>query len=131
VEDKICIDTDVLADFLRDKDYAVKWMDENKNKNLATTSINIFELYYGAQKYHNPQAATTSVDKLREMLKSLNLTDNSAKRAGKILADLEKGGNMIDIKDILIGSIALEGEYMLKTNNKKDFGRMKELKLSD
>ena len=51
MEDKICLDTDFLVNFLRNKKEEADFIKENEiSKNLATTYINLFELYYGAYK---------------------------------------------------------------------------------
>ena len=51
MENKICIDTDILVDFLRNEEKAVEFIKEHEERNeLATTHINLFELYYGAYK---------------------------------------------------------------------------------
>lgn len=129
MEDKISLDTDVLADFLRNKEYAINWFNENKDKKLFTTSINMFELYYGAYKFYEPKKALDPIKKLKKSLSILNLTDKSANIAAKKLVELEKQGNAIDLKDLLIASIILNEGFNLKTNNKKHFERIKELNL--
>jgi len=49
--------------------------------------------------------------------------------AGKIRADLEAQGNIIDFRDIFIGSIALKNDYYLLTRNIDHFKRIPNLKL--
>jgi len=45
----IVVDTDILIDLLREKEYALLKIEElEKNQELATTDINAFELYFGA-----------------------------------------------------------------------------------
>ncbi len=45
----IVVDSNVLIDLLREKEYAVNKIKElEKNEELATTDINAFELYFGA-----------------------------------------------------------------------------------
>ena len=51
MEDKICLDTDILVNFLRNKKEEVDYIQKHEGKVIfATTPINIFELYYGAYK---------------------------------------------------------------------------------
>ncbi len=131
MEDEICLDTDILADFLRDKPYAIEWIKQNQKKTLATTVINMFELYYGAYKSNNSEKNFNSVNELKNQLLILDFDDRAAQRAAKIFRELEKNGKIIDIKDILIGSVVLVNDFSFKTNNKKDFERIKELRLCD
>ena len=52
-----------------------------------------------------------------------------ARIAGKLKVMLEETGFAIDIRDLLIGAIALSNDLSLKTNNKKHFERMKKFGL--
>src|SRR3989344_8589116 len=130
MENLICLDTDILVDFLRNKQEISKWIkDREKDSVLASTTINVFELYYGAYLSNNIEKNVEAVDKLTARLKILNLNTIIVKKAGKIKADLEKSGEQIDFRDILIGSIAMFENFNIKTNNKKDFCKIQELKV--
>ena len=59
----------------------------------------------------------------------LDFDNEAATKAAKIFYELEKNGNIIDIKDILISAIVLVNDFSFKTNNKKDFKRIKGLRL--
>lgn len=126
---EICLDTDVLIDFLRGKRKiveAIKTLEEKHE--LLTTSINIFELYYGA--YRTGRGGNVkAVDELAERLEILKLTEQSAKISGEILAELESDGGAIEFRDILIAGIAIENDATLFTGNKRHFQRVKGLKL--
>jgi len=126
---EICLDTDILIDFLRGERKIVdtiKTLEEEHE--LLTTSINIFELYYGAHKTGKDKNVR-AVDELTGRLEILKLTERSAKISGKILAELESEGKVIDFRDILIAGIAMENDVTLFTRNKKHFQRVKGLKL--
>ena len=130
MEDAVCIDTDFLIDLLREKEEAVSWFKNNEdNFKLATTTINLFELYYGAHKSIDAENNILEVDNLIDGLTILNLDSESAREAAKQFSRLSSEGNIMDIKDIFIGSIALTSKYKLKTHNKKDFERIKGLKV--
>ncbi len=130
MEESICLDTDFLVDLLRNKSDAVAWLSENIEKStIYTTLINIFELYYGAYKSINPEKKIGDVEKLIERIDILNLSTNSVKEAANQLSKLEEKGNVIDIKDLLIGTFALTNGFALKTNNKKYFERIENLKI--
>ncbi len=127
--EKICLDSDILIDFLRNKKEAVEFIKQHENVNiLGTTLINLFELYYGAS-LRNSQKEILAIEILKERLALLNLQPASAQKAGEIAAELEKSGQMLDFRDILIGTISLMHGFSLKTYNKKDFTRIHELKL--
>lgn len=124
MEDSICLDSDFLIDFLRNKPEAVNWIKENEEKVLATTIINAFELYSGAYRAKDCEEKLTALKKLLEKLKILNFSLKSAEKAGKQDALLEKSGKAIDKRDLFIGIIALTEGFSIKTNNKKHFQRI-------
>ena len=131
MENKICLDTDFLINFLRNGKKEAEFVKENELKNnLATTYINAFELYYGAYKSSNKQENIKHLALLLARLELLNLSEESVKKVGEILAALEKEGKAIEFRDILIGTIALVNNFSIKTNNIKHFNRIKELKVN-
>ena len=127
MEDKVCLDTDFLVNFLRNKSAEVHYVLENEHKVLLTTTfINLFELYYGAYKSKRKDNVM-KVDELQHRLKILNLSLEAVRNAGEVVAELERNGNSIDFRDLLIGCIAKTEGFCLKTNNKKHFERIPEL----
>ena len=50
---------------------------------------------------------------------------------GKLKADLEKDGKIIDDADLFIAACALANDAVLVTNNEKHFKRIKGLKLAN
>ncbi len=124
MEKKICLDTDFLVNFLRNKKEEVEFIIENDNNILATTLINLFELYHGVYKYKEIQNNLMKLEELASRLIILNLSQESVKKAGQIASELEKSGNSIEFRDLLIGCVAQEEGYCLKTNNKKHFERI-------
>ena len=127
MEDKLCLDTDFLVNFLRNKKEEVDFIVENESKSvLATTFINLFELYYGAYKSRRVENVI-KLEEITHRLTLLNLSREAVKRAGTLLVVLEQQGNTIDFRDLLIGSIAQTEGFCLKTNNKKHFQKIPEL----
>ncbi len=127
VEDKICLDSDFLIDFLRNKKETVEWLKEYEKKvDLATTIINAFEIYHGEFKIKNN---AVHIDNLLKNLNVLNLSIEIVKKAGEIATNLEKEGNIIEFRDILIAATVISNNYSLKTNNKKHFERIKGLRI--
>ncbi len=128
--DKICLDTDFLADLLRKNPSAEAFVKEHEQKvGLATTYVNLFELYNGAFTSERKETNLKAVELLKERLVLLNLTDNSVKSAGQLLAQLKKEGTLIDFRDLFIGCIAREHNYAIKTNNIKHFSKIPNLRI--
>lgn len=126
--DKICVDSDVLINFLRNEEWAVAFIIENGEKHeLATTDINAFELYYGAFLSEKKSENVKQVDQLLERITVLPYSTTIAKQSGALLADLKKEGKTIDFRDLFIGTIALAHGCKLKTNNTSHFNKIKGL----
>src|SRR3989344_1045564 len=126
--ENICLDTDVLVGFLRNKKEAIAYIEANEFSNiLATTYVNLFELYYGAMLSNSVEQNLAALEKIQKRLTILNLSKESVKIAGKMLAELEKKGNTIDFRDLLIGTTALAQGFSIKTYNIKHFSKIKEL----
>ncbi len=128
----IVIDTDVLIDLLRGKEYAVSKIRElEKKEELATTDINAFELYFGA---YNSRDKTRNISSTKGLLKTLTLLhtrEESMETAGRIFAEKRAKGKMIEIRDMLIAAIALQNGYKLLTNNREHFEWIEGLALQE
>lgn len=128
MENMICLDSDFLIDVLRNKEESKKWLEENKDKILCTTIINIFELFYGAYK-SNRKKEIDSCNELLDDLPILELSINAAKRSANVAADLDKTGKPIGFRDVFIAGIVLTENISLKTNNKKHFENIEDLQI--
>lgn len=132
MENKICLDTDFLVNFLRNSKEEAEFIKKNETENeLATTYINLFELYYGAYKSQETENNLKAISLLLSRLNVLNLSEDSAKKAGEILVKLEKEGKTIEFRDIFVGTIALINNYSIKTSNIKHFNRIEGLNILD
>jgi len=132
MEDKICLDTDFLVNFLRNNEEEIEFIKKNEvNKDLATTYVNLFELYYGAYKSNKKNINLKAISVLLSRINILNFSNESVQKAGEILAKLEREGKSIEFRDIFIGTIALVNNYSIKTNNTKHFNRIEGLNILD
>jgi predicted nucleic acid-binding protein len=127
---KICIDTDVLIDNLRNSEKVVNYiMDlENRNVLLSTTTVNAFELYYGAYKSRRPIEGISAVTRLLDRLVVMDFDLKASETAARILTDLESNGKPIDFRDIFIGATALVNDCAILTRNTDHFGQIPDLK---
>ena len=127
---KIFLDTDILIDFLRGIDKAVKTINSfiNKSEELCTTSINAFELYWGSYKLGGEEKVR-SVEKLLTNLHVINFTEREAKACGEETTYLESIGLSIDLRDLLIGVTTRENNGKIVTGNAKHFKRIRGLKI--
>jgi len=125
----LCLDTDILIDLLRGESKTVEEIKQLEDKfELVTTAINLFELYYGAYKTGR-ERNIEAVKEVARRVEVLNLTEKSAEISGKILAELEKRGEAIDFRDVMIAGIVIENNITLYTRNVKHFKRIAEINL--
>ncbi len=128
---KTVIDTDLLIDLLRNEKQATDFITklEEKNMILATTAVNIFELYYGAHKSQETEKNLQAIHVLISRLSILPFTSKAAQKAGHLYAQLERQGQPIGLRDTFIAAIALTRECSLATRNQTHFGRISDLEI--
>jgi tRNA(fMet)-specific endonuclease VapC len=130
MEDRICLDTDFLVNFLRNKKEEVEFIKNHESgKYLATTCINAFELYYGAYKSNRKDNNLRAIASLLNTISILDFSTEVAEKSGELMAKLEKEGHLMDFRDLFIGTLAFVNNHSLKTYNKKHFMRIKGLDL--
>ena len=125
-----CLDTDLLIAILRGKREAqekVAQLDEEGKH--ATTSVNIFEIFFGAHRSTRKSQNMKEALKLLERLEIIPFNLSSSLRAGEISANLVAKGEIIDYRDAMIAAIAIENDLTLVTRNEAHFTRIKSLNL--
>jgi tRNA(fMet)-specific endonuclease VapC len=124
-----CLDTDLLVAILRGKQEAAKTVQAlDQEVRAATTAINVFELYYGANKSQQKDQNLKETQKLLSKLEIFPLDHHSAKKAAEISAQLAKRGQPIDYRDAMIAAIAFQNDAVLLTRNAVHFKRIRGLK---
>jgi len=91
---------------------------------LATTIVNLFELFLGAFKHRDARTNLTAVKGLSSTLRILSFAEEASELAAKILSGLEKAGRAIEIRDLFVGATALQEGYAVATENKEHFERI-------
>ena len=128
----VCLDTTFFADLFRKNPAAEKKLCElaNETQTVSTTVMTIAELYYGAFKSKNLTDEMKNVSSVLNTFLILEMNPEGARMFGEILSTLEKKGQTIPDRDILIGAISLsKGETTIVTRNAKDFARIPGLKV--
>ncbi len=87
----------------------------------ATTTINAFELFFGAHKSTKKTKNVREVFKLLDRLDVFDFTLEASEVAGEITAILENEGKMQDFRDIMIASIVKCHGMTLVTRNADHF----------
>ena len=98
---------------------------------IKLSTISVAELYYGAKKSKAKLKNQKIVEDFITTFEIIPFDELSCKVYAEIRTALEKSGVPIGPMDLLIGSISLTYNYILITNNIKEFKRIKGLKLEN
>ncbi len=126
-----CLDSDILIDFLRGKTEALKKMKDLENESFSTTTINVFELLYGAKI---SQQAKKNVEEVKKLVKNFNIFPFdlvASEEASSILQQLKDKGESIEIRDVFIAGICKSKGIDLVTKNVRHFDKISGLKLDN
>lgn len=125
----ILLDTNVLSAVMRDPpdSAVVRWLDAQAPDQVWTTVVSVFEVRFGlarmdeSRKRRTLEAAFT--DMLRKDLSGrIALLDRaSAEAAGLLAARRAVSGRTVDLRDTLIGGIALARRAAVATRNVRHF----------
>ncbi len=126
-----CLDTDFLIAILRGKEGARKKAEEiDKEGRGATTSINAFEVFFGAYRSARKSENIKQASRLLDRLFIFPLDYASSQKAADLSADLVAKGKSVDYRDVMIAAIAIENQLTLVTRNASHFSRIKGLKMA-
>jgi len=113
---EICLDSDVLIDFLNgDKSI----LEGFENFAIYITSISAFEYSLGKVSYEESLEVLSKFFVL-----PLKLVDGIL--SGDISKRLKKDGKEVEFRDVMIASICINNNIPLLTKNKKQFERFEE-----
>jgi len=121
----ICVDTDVLVDYLRDREPGKTTFDNWRNKaEIYITSITIFELLLGAHLSSKRQERVNEVQSLLDQCGLLLFDRDSAEKAAEKGAELRLKGHALDIRDLLNASICLSKNMAILTKNRAHYEKV-------
>jgi len=107
------LDTDIVIDFLRRRDYARKLLENWAGEGLlAISTLTHLEIYQG-MKGGEEKATNVFLDGIISVAVDVPI----ARRAGSILGELRSKGVTIGIGDAIIAATALQVSAPLLTNN--------------
>lgn len=98
---------------------------------VVISVITFGELYNGALKSRETEAAVNNVYRLGERLPVQPLSVEVAKTYGSIRSSLEQQGNIIGGNDLWIAAHALTLDLTVITNNTKEFSRVENLSIEN
>lgn len=98
---------------------------------MASTSVNAAELYFGAHRSGRPER---NIERVRTFLAPFELLVfdiAAAEQHGKLRYQLTATGRLIGAHDMLIAATTLANDAILVTHNTGEFSRVPGLRLED
>ncbi len=122
MEQKVCLDTDVIIDYINQKGPRRVEPLLDKNAEIYVSTVSVFEL--GLRTTNRERA-----ESFLRLVKILDFDYASALTASTISRELTKKGTPLDFRDVFIAASCMANQYVLVTNNKRDFERIDGLRI--
>ena len=129
----ICLDTDVLSDFLRKgaPPAVQRRLAELTAENHFTTTVTLGELLYGAARRRSPSLWRTIEEYVAGDFSILPFDEPAARVYAEMRVALESAGQRLDDPDLRIAAICLAHDLTLVTGNVRHFSRVPELRVEN
>jgi len=126
------LDTNICIYAIKNKPISVlEKLKQYNPEEICISSITYSELCYGVEKSQNIERNRIALTLLLSNIDIVSFDTKAAFEYGKIRANLEKRGTPIGPMDMLIASHALSLNYVLVTNNTKEFKQVDNLSLEN
>ncbi len=126
------LDTDTCIYIIKKKPRSVlNYFQRLQPGELSISAITFAELMNGAKKSHQVKDNITRLNELAELLEIKPFDQKAVIAYGDVRSALEKRGNIIGSNDLLIAAHAISHDYILVTNNEKEFRRVDGLKIEN
>ena len=97
----------------------------------AMSVITQGELLYGAERSQQREMSMRALEELPALIPVLALPTEAGAEYGRIRAELERRGLTIGNNDLWIAAHAKAGDFVLVTNNEKEFRRIGGLRIEN
>jgi tRNA(fMet)-specific endonuclease VapC len=126
------LDTDICIYIIKRKPKsALKRLESLQPGQLAMSAITFAELMNGAKKSKQVEENISKLNELGELVQILPFDQKAAIFYGDVRSTLEKKGKIIGSNDLLIAAHALSLDYILVSNNEKEFKRVDGLRIEN
>lgn len=129
---KYMLDTNICIYIIKKQpDHVLKKFKTFKMGDICISSVTLAELVHGVEKSQHHQKNKTALEEFVLPLEIMPFDDLAAYQYGHIRAYLEKKGTPIGPLDLMIAAHADCLNFVLVTNNLKEFSRVPKLKLEN
>ncbi len=101
------------------------------NRNILISVITLGELRFGAEKSQRKEKALKVIDELTSMIQVVELDEQVADHYAQIRQDLASKGQIIGSNDLWLAAHARANDWIMVTNNEKEFLRVDGLKVEN
>ena len=129
---RVCLDTDVLIDYMRKPSDEVKRIMKGvleRKVSICTTSVNTFEIWLGAHLAPKQTELIKETEDFLDQLEVVNFDYETSVEAGRVMANLRKKGQVIEIRDLFVGCVCKVNGMALVTRNLKHYKRIHDLQI--
>ncbi len=98
---------------------------------LYLSVVTLGELRFGAEKSQSKEKALKTIQSLTKMIQIADLDEKVAEHYGDIRQQLQKQGKMIGNNDLWLAAHARANDWIMVTNNEKEFIRVDGLKVEN
>lgn len=98
---------------------------------VSVSSVTLAELWFGARKSSKPARTRASVDSFLDPIAVISFDPAAAEDYAEIRFELERSGQPIGERDLLIASVARSRGLTVATHNMKEFNRVPALAVED
>jgi len=129
---KYILDTNICIYLIKKKPVTVlNRLFKVKINEVGISSITLSELEYGVTKSSYPDKNRVALLEFASFFEIYDCDAGAAREYGIIRADLDRKGKVIGAMDMLIAAQAISLNFVLVTNNEKEFKRIPGLKIEN
>jgi tRNA(fMet)-specific endonuclease VapC len=128
------LDTNVISEVLkvRPEPKVIERLRRIPDSDLATSVICVMELRFGTARVERGKALWRRIAaEVLPRIAILPIRTGEAARAGDLLADLERRGEIVGIENVLIAATALTHNLTVSSRNIDHFSRFKGLRIQN
>jgi tRNA(fMet)-specific endonuclease VapC len=114
------LDTNICVYAIKREPEALRRLQERSPDDFGVSAVTLAELFFGAAKSSRPQSTRASVDAFLKPFEVLPFAAEAAEQYAEIRLQLEKAGQPIGERDLLIAAIARSRRITVVTHNVRE-----------
>jgi tRNA(fMet)-specific endonuclease VapC len=125
------LDTNICIYVIKNRPQGLRERFNSLAEQLCISAVTLAEMIYGAEKSERPVENLAVVEHFAARLEVLPFAERAAAHYGQLRAELERQGTPIGGYDLMIGGHARSEGLVLVTNNRREFQRIKGLRIEN